>query len=74
MSTMNDDYVNPFDNDDHRFLVVVNRHQQYSLWPTFAAQPAGWYTQFGPAKRNACIDYIERNWRDDVLFPNAGGQ
>ncbi|WP_075184585.1 MbtH family protein [Teredinibacter haidensis] len=70
MTTMNEDYVNPFDNEAHSFVVLVNNARQYSLWPTFAEQPGGWNIQFGPSDRSACLTFIERNWKDGVLFPS----
>ncbi|MFB7938266.1 MbtH family protein, partial [Streptomyces sp. NPDC056049] len=36
------DSVNPFDNAENPFHVVVNDEGQHSLWPAFAAVPAGW--------------------------------
>ena len=58
----NANYLNPFDDDQLDFTVLTNSQQQYSLWPIFAAQPAGWNTQFGPASRSDCLEFIERNW------------
>ncbi len=58
----NDNYLNPFDNDQHAFTVLANALGQYSLWPDFATQPAGWEIRFGPAERAQCLDYIERHW------------
>ena len=56
--------VNPFDDDDGRFLVLVNEEEQHSLWPVFAEVPAGWRVVFGEAARGACLDYVEQNWAD----------
>ena len=36
--------TNPFDDEDGRFLVLVNDEGQHSLWPTFADVPSGWLT------------------------------
>jgi uncharacterized protein YbdZ (MbtH family) len=55
---------NPFDDLDGEFLVLVNDDGQHSLWPSFAAVPAGWQTVFGPADRSACTDHVERHWTD----------
>ena len=55
---------NPFDDDKGSFLVLVNDEGQHSLWPDFAAVPAGWTTTFGPEARAACIDYVDRHWTD----------
>ncbi|MEU6231555.1 MbtH family protein [Kitasatospora sp. NPDC047058] len=55
---------NPFENDDARYLVLVNEENQHSLWPAFAEIPAGWTTAFGEDGRRACLDYINENWTD----------
>jgi uncharacterized protein YbdZ (MbtH family) len=56
--------VNPFDDEDGSFLVLVNNEEQHSLWPTFAGVLAGWRVVFGEADRAACLDFIERDWPD----------
>ncbi|MCX0273487.1 MbtH family protein [Nocardia zapadnayensis] len=56
--------VNPFDDADGRFLVLVNDENQHSLWPAFAEVPHGWRIVFGDAGRAACVDYVERYWTD----------
>lgn len=55
---------NPFDNENGTFFVLVNSEGQHSLWPTFADVPAGWKVVFGEDARQACLDYIEKNWTD----------
>ena len=37
-----DGTVNPFDDDNGSFFVLVNDGAQHSLWPTFADIPDGW--------------------------------
>jgi MbtH protein len=56
--------TNPFDDPDGTFLVLVNDEGQHSLWPAFAAVPAGWAVAHGRATRQACLDYVEANWTD----------
>jgi uncharacterized protein YbdZ (MbtH family) len=56
--------INPFDDDNGSFVVLVNDEEQHSLWPSFADVPAGWRVLYGEADRAACLDYIERNWSD----------
>jgi uncharacterized protein YbdZ (MbtH family) len=56
--------INPFDDDNASFLVLINDEEQHSLWPTFADVPAGWRVVYGEADRAACLDYIEQNWAD----------
>jgi uncharacterized protein YbdZ (MbtH family) len=55
---------NPFDDENGSFVVLINDEEQHSLWPVFADVPAGWRVVFGAAARDACLDYIERNWLD----------
>ncbi|WEO94729.1 MbtH family protein [Streptomyces sp. FXJ1.172] len=55
---------NPFENEDGRFLVLVNDEAQYSLWPSFAEVPAGWTVAHGEDTRQACLDYVEAHWTD----------
>lgn len=56
--------MNPFDDPDAMFLVLVNDEGQHSLWPTFADVPEGWTVVFGEAARQDCLDYIEKSWTD----------
>lgn len=56
--------TNPFDDQDARFVVLVNAERQYSLWPVFADVPAGWEVVFGEATRQECLDYVEHTWTD----------
>lgn len=56
--------MNPFDDPDANFFVLVNDEGQHSLWPVFAEVPAGWKTVFGEAGREQCLEYIETNWTD----------
>ncbi|GGN34801.1 MbtH family protein [Streptomyces fuscichromogenes] len=55
---------NPFDNPDGTFLVLVNKENRHSLWPSFAAVPAGWEIVHPEDSRQACLDFIEANWTD----------
>ncbi|MFF7793122.1 MbtH family NRPS accessory protein [Streptomyces sp. NPDC007991] len=56
--------TNPFDDEDGRFLVLVNEEGQHSLWPSFVAVPEGWTRVFGEETRQACLDYVEQHWTD----------
>jgi MbtH protein len=56
--------VNPFDDPDGTFSVLVNDEDQYSLWPSGLAVPAGWRVAHGDDSRQACLDYVEENWAD----------
>lgn len=56
--------MNPFEDPEQGYLVLVNAEGQYSLWPDFRAIPAGW-TAVGPrGKRKTCLDWIDENWID----------
>ncbi|MFE0916413.1 MbtH family protein [Streptomyces nigra] len=56
--------TNPFDDDEGRFLVLVNDEGQHSLWPSFAEVPGGWVVVFGEDSRQACLDYVDAHWTD----------
>ena len=56
--------MNPFDDPDAEFLVLVNDEGQHSLWPVFADVPEGWEVVHDRDSRQACLDYIEKNWTD----------
>jgi len=56
--------VNPFDDPDGRFLVLVNDENQHSLWPAFVPVPAGWRRVHGESDRQSCLDHIEAHWTD----------
>ncbi|WP_433241260.1 MbtH family protein [Streptosporangium sp. CA-135522] len=56
--------TNPFDVQDGTYSVLVNEEGQHSLWPDFAGVPAGWTVVYGPAAREACVDYVNAHWTD----------
>ncbi len=56
--------MNPFDDPDGTFLVLVNDEEQHSLWPTTVEVPAGWTVVHDADTRTACLDHIEANWTD----------
>lgn len=56
--------INPFDDDNGSFYVLINDEEQHSLWPSFADVPAGWQVVFGEASRAECLEFIEQNWTD----------
>ncbi len=55
---------NPFEDEDARFLVLVNGERQYSLWPASAAVPDGWSVTHPENTRQACLEHVERTWTD----------
>ena len=56
--------MNPFDDPDGRFFVLVNDEEQHSLWPSHLAVPAGWRVVHGEDDRQASLDYVEQHWTD----------
>ena len=46
------------------YYVLINDEGQHSLWPVFADVPKGWEVIFGEDGRQACLDFIEKNWTD----------
>jgi MbtH protein len=56
--------MNPFEDENAEFLVLVNDEGQHSLWPSFAEIPAGWTSRRGPDSRQACLAFIKDNWTD----------
>lgn len=68
--------TNPFENDEGRYVVLVNDEGQHSLWPTFAEVPQGWAVVHTEDSRQACLDFIEKNWTDmrpKSLIEQMGG-
>ncbi|MET9934731.1 MULTISPECIES: MbtH family protein [unclassified Streptomyces] len=58
------DSVNPFDNAEGTFHVVVNDEGQHSLWPAFADVPGGWTSVHGPTGRAEALEYVTTHWTD----------
>ncbi|MBB5935252.1 MbtH family protein [Streptomyces zagrosensis] len=56
--------TNPFDDEDARYLVLVNAEGQHSLWPASAAVPPGWSVAHPQDTRAACVAYVEAHWTD----------
>jgi MbtH protein len=61
---------NPFDDQRGMFVVLINDQGQYSLWPAATEVPAGWSVAHEQDGRDACIEYIGKNWRD--MRPRTG--
>ena len=56
--------MNPFDDPDGIYLVLINGEGQHSLWPKDIAVPAGWNVVHGEDTRQKCLEYVERHWLD----------
>lgn len=55
---------NPFEDEDGKYVVLMNAEGQHSLFPEFAGIPVGWRLVFSGGSRQACLDYINENWTD----------
>ncbi|MFJ2959268.1 MbtH family protein [Streptomyces sp. NPDC087270] len=56
--------MNPFDEPDGEFLVLVNDEGQHSLWPASFDVPDGWRVGLERAGRTRALAHIEENWTD----------
>ena len=56
--------MNPFEDPDGSYVVLVNDEGQHSLWPTFIEVPAGWWVVHAADDRQECLDYVETHWTD----------
>lgn len=52
------------DDDDKIYDVVVNREEQYSIWPADRELPLGWETIGFSGTKQECLDKIEEIWTD----------
>ena len=50
--------------DDLVYTVVINDEEQYSIWPTFRAVPAGWREAGVRGQKAECLAYIDAVWTD----------
>ena len=56
--------VNPFEDEEGDFLVLINAEGQFSLWPAWKHVPGGWQVTGPKGTRKECLDYIETTWTD----------
>jgi MbtH protein len=56
--------TNPFEDDDAQYRVLVNGEGQHSLWPANLTVPPGWDVAHDLDSRQACLDWVEKNWTD----------
>lgn len=49
---------------DDEYLVVLNDEEQYSIWPSGRALPAGWRAEGKRGPRDACLQHIDEVWTD----------
>jgi MbtH protein len=46
------------------YKVVINHEEQYSIWPTQRANPAGWRDDGKSGTKAECLAYIQETWTD----------
>ena len=46
------------------YAVVVNKEEQYSIWPIDKAMPRGWRPAGKEAQKAECLRYIDEVWTD----------
>jgi uncharacterized protein YbdZ (MbtH family) len=46
------------------YKVVVNHEEQYSIWPTYKPNPAGWKDAGKSGLKPDCLSYIKEVWTD----------
>lgn len=56
--------TNPFEDDNAKYLVLINDEGQHSLWPSFIDVPRGWDIVHGADSRQSCLDYVNQHWTD----------
>ncbi|MGX1759805.1 MbtH family protein [Streptomyces lydicus] len=56
--------TNPFEDNDARYLALINDEGQYSLWPVFADVPAGWRAAREEGSREEILAFISEQWTD----------
>jgi MbtH protein len=56
--------MNGDEEDFVEYAVVVNAEEQYSIWPTELADPAGWERTGVVGPKAECLAEVERVWTD----------
>jgi MbtH protein len=52
------------ENNDDRFVVVINGESQYSIWPSRLEVPMGWRPAGYEGSRAECLSHIAQAWSD----------
>ncbi|MEU9507320.1 MbtH family NRPS accessory protein [Micromonospora sp. NPDC048170] len=50
--------------DDRSYLVVLNDEEQYSIWWSDRALPAGWRAEGTEGTKDHCLSRINELWTD----------
>jgi MbtH protein len=53
-----------WEDENQRFVVVMNHEEQYSIWFEEREIPAGWMTVGKSGTKQECLEYIENVWTD----------
>tara|TARA_R110000787_G_scaffold138484_1_gene252115 strand:+ start:14692 stop:14913 length:222 start_codon:yes stop_codon:yes gene_type:complete len=56
--------MNPFDDEDGNFFVLINEEKQYSLWPEHLDVPAGWQRVGPHGDKAICMAWVDEAWTD----------
>ena len=56
--------LNNEDEDKTIYKVVVNHEEQYSIWPEYRENPAGWSDAGKVGAKAECLAYIKEVWTD----------
>jgi MbtH protein len=46
------------------YIVVLNKEEQYSIWPVGRDIPKGWTPALKTGTRKECLDFIKEVWID----------
>lgn len=46
------------------YRVVVNHEEQYSIWPEYRDNPAGWTDAGKTGSKSECLAFIKNVWTD----------
>jgi MbtH protein len=49
---------------EQQYLVVLNDEEQYSIWWSDRAMPAGWRAEGTEGTREECLQHIDEVWTD----------
>lgn len=52
------------ESDNREYVVVLNIHRQYSIWPAHKDVPAGWEVVGERRSKAECLEYIGEVWTD----------
>ena len=53
------------ESDDRRtYKVVINKEEQYSIWPAERKIPLGWVAVDKSGSKAECLAYVEEVWTD----------